>query len=135
MVFVVYSGGKTRNAEKYMGISVEFNPDLALRDISEYQKGHRKIEECIPENLEVGQAYAFLKRGQRNYWMHGEIPLIETRGDGELSRPRASIQILEATHFVENGEMWTKGKYTVIEVFSGDQIQFEGLWRVGHLKY
>ncbi len=48
-----------------------------------------------------------------------------------MSRPRASIQILEATHFLENNEMFTKGRYKVIEVFKDDQIYFEGLDRVG----
>ena len=62
-----------------MGIHIEFNPDLALRNISEFKNGKRKIEECIPENLEVGEAYPFLKSGQRNYWILGEIPLIETK--------------------------------------------------------
>ena len=37
-----------------MGIKVEFNPDLALRDISEFKNGNRKIEEFIPENLFPG---------------------------------------------------------------------------------
>jgi len=30
-----------------MGIKVEFNPDLALRNISEFKNGRRQIEECI----------------------------------------------------------------------------------------
>lgn len=34
-----------------MGIKVEFNPDLALRDISEYKSGRRKKEECVPDPL------------------------------------------------------------------------------------
>jgi hypothetical protein len=118
-----------------MGIKVEFNPDLALRDISEHEKGNRKIEECLPENLEEGKEYNFLKKDQRNYWLHGEIPLIETRGGEKLSRPRASIVILEATHFLEGGEVWTRGKYKVVEVFKDDGIKFEGLWRVGELDF
>lgn len=118
-----------------MGIKVEFNPDLALRDISEHEKGNRKIEECIPEKLEEGKIYDFLKKDQRNYWMHGEIPLIETKGGEKLSRPRASIQVIEATHFLDNKEMWTKGKYKVVEVFKDDKIKFEGLWRVGVLDF
>ena len=48
-----------------------------------------------------------------------------------LSRPKASIIILEATHFVENNEVWTKGKYKVIEVFNDDDIHFEGFDRIG----
>ena len=70
-----------------MGIKVEFNPDLALRNISEYKKGNRKIEECIPEILKVGKVYNFLKNDQRNYWLQGEIPLLETKGNEKLSRP------------------------------------------------
>ena len=50
-----------------MGIKVEFNPDLALRKISEFKNGKRKIEECIPETLEEGEVYDFLKKEQRNY--------------------------------------------------------------------
>jgi len=118
-----------------MGIKVEFNPDLALRDISEHKNGNRKIEECIPEKMEEGKIYDFLKKDQRNYWLHGEIPLIETKGGEKLSRPRASIQILEATHFLKDGEVWTKGKYKVIEVFAGGEIKFEGLWRTGALNF
>jgi hypothetical protein len=118
-----------------MGIKVEFNPDLALRDISEYKKGNRKIEECIPGSLEEEKIYDFLKKDQRNYWMHGEIPLIETRGGEKLSRPRASIQILEATHFLKDKEIWTRGKYKIVEVFKDDNVKFEGLWRVGELDF
>ena len=110
-----------------MGIQVEFNPDLALRDIAEYKAGKRKIEECIPKNLEAGKSYYFLKKDQRNYWFHGEIPLVGTKGNQNLSRPLASVIILEATHFLENKEMYTKGKYRVIEVFGDDKIHFENL--------
>lgn len=117
-----------------MGIKVEFNPDLALRDISEFKKGNRKIEECIPENLEVGKIYNFLKKDQRNYWLMGEIPLIETKGNEILSRPKASIIILEVVHFIENGAIYSKGKYKVMEVFKDNKIYFEGMDRVGARK-
>ncbi len=113
-----------------MGIQVEFNPDLALRNISEFKNGNRKEEECIPENLEVGKIYSFLKRGQRNYWLSGEIPLIETKGNQELSRPKASILILEATHFTENNKVYTKGKYKVTEVFKDDEVHFNGFEKI-----
>ncbi|MBU1118890.1 hypothetical protein KKH43_03345 [Patescibacteria group bacterium] len=114
-----------------MGIVVEFNPDLALRNITECKEGRRRKEECIPENLEKGYTYSFLKKDQRNYWLFGEIPLIETKGNQILSRPKANIQILEATHFVENGEMYTRGTYTVIEVFNDDEIHFECFDKIG----
>lgn len=109
-----------------MGIKVEFNPDLALRNISEFKNGSRKIEECIPENLEAGKTYPFLKRDQRNYWFFGQIPLVETQGNQVLSRPKAGIIILEATHFVENNVIYTKGVYKVVEVFNDEEVHFEG---------
>ncbi len=113
-----------------MGIKVEFNPDLALRDISEFKNGDRKKEECIPEDIEVGKIYPFLKEGQRNYWLEGEVPLVETKGNQNLSRPKASILILEATHFIDNKRLYTKGKYKVVEVFKDDRIHFDGYTKI-----
>lgn len=118
----------------YMGIQVEFNPDLALRNISEFKKGDRKIEECIPEDIKIGKIYPFLKHSQRNYWLYGPIPLIETQGNEVLSRPKASIIILEATHFIENNVIYTKGFYKVIEVFYDEDIHFECFDPVGARK-
>ena len=114
-----------------MGISVEFDPELALRNISQYLAGKRKAEECIPEPLETDVTYSFLKKEQRNFWLLGEIPLIETKGHGNISRPKASVQILEATHFLNDGEIWTKGKYKVIEVFDDGKVHFEGTDQIG----
>lgn len=115
-----------------MGIQVEFNPDLALRNISEFKEGKRGVKECIPENLEAGVVYNFLKRGQRNYYLTGEIPLVETDGNQQLSRPLASIVILEATHLILNKEVYTHGKYKVIEIFDPDDltVHFEGFARI-----
>lgn len=114
-----------------MGIKVEFNPDLALRNISEFNNGNRKKEECIPENIKAGDIYSFLKKEQRNYWLFGEIPLIETKGGEILSRPKASIIILEATHFILDGKIYTKGKYKVVEVFNDKNVHFECFDPVG----
>lgn len=107
-----------------MGIAVEFNPDLALRDIAEFKAGRRKIEECVPEKMEIGKIYEFLKKGQRLYyfsdsefWGNGQIPMMKTKGNEELSRPIANIKIMEATHFMIDGEIWTRGKYKVISIF------------------
>ena len=113
-----------------MGIQIEFNPDLALRDYAEFEAGRRKEAECLPKKIEAGQIYSFLKKDQRNYWFHGEIPLIETKGNQILSRPIAGIRIIEVTHFLEDSEVFTKGKYKVIEVFNGKDIYFEGFCRV-----
>ena len=117
-----------------MGIQVEYNPDLALRNIEEYRKGNRKLEECIPEIIEEGCVYNFLKKGQRNYWFFGEVPLIETKGNEVLSRPKASIIILEVTHFADKGEIWTRGKYKVIESFNDNNVHFECFDKLGTRK-
>jgi len=113
-----------------MGIQVEFNPDLALRNISEFKKGNRKKEECIPENIKKGKIYPFLKKDQRLYWFYGELPLVETVGNQNLSRPKASVIILEATHFMNKNEVYTKGKYKVIEVFRDNKIHFDGFTKI-----
>jgi len=120
-----------------MGIKVEFNPDLALRDISEFKKGNRKIEECVPEKLETDKVYDFLKSGQRLYylsdsefWANGQLPLCKTIGEEKLSRPVAGIKILEITHFLDKGQVCTRGKYKVMEVFNDDKIHFEGYKKI-----
>lgn len=113
-----------------MGIQIEFNPDLALRDISEYKVGNRKIEECIPEVLNEGEIYDFLKEGQRCYWLEGELPLLETKGMGNLSKPKASIIILEATHYKENEKNYTKGKYKLIKIIKEGEIYFNGINKI-----
>lgn len=105
-----------------MGIAVEFNPDLALRDISEHTAGRRKIEECIPETLEVGKVYDFFKKEQRIYYLLGEVSLIETTtAGGSFSKARANVNILEVTHFLQDEIVCTKGKYEVVEVFETDK--------------
>ena len=113
-----------------MGIKVEFNPDLALRNIKLFREGKRLREECIPEKLDVGIVYDFLKEGQRLYWLEGELPLVETEGGGKLSRPLASVTIVEVVHFVKDGKVWTKGTYRVHEVFHTDSKTFEGFARL-----
>jgi hypothetical protein len=114
-----------------MGIKVEFNPDLALRSFDEYEAGRRRREECIARVLEQGKTYAFLKEGQRNYWLEGEIPLLLTTGGGNLSRPVASVTILEAIHFLSEGVVYTKGAYRVESVFdlADPTVHFEAMAR------
>lgn len=113
-----------------MGIIVEFNPDLALRDINFYKRGERKLEECLPEILEENKTFSFLKEGQRNYWLHGELPLLETKGGGDLSAPLASIRILEVTHFKDGGKLYTKGKYEIVKILTKDEIYFNGINKI-----
>jgi hypothetical protein len=55
-----------------MGIKVEFNPDLALRDISEFKNGNREKEECILENIETGRIYQFLKKPKKLLVIRGD---------------------------------------------------------------
>jgi hypothetical protein len=119
-----------------MRIVVEFVPDLALR---EFGSSGRDAEECLPEKMEEGKIYSFLKKGQRNYWLSddpnwgfGQIQLCETTGGESLSRPLASVKILEVVHFLKDGRVWTRGKYKVIEIFDKDDatIHFEGCRRV-----
>jgi len=111
-----------------MGIAVEFNLDLCLR---RYGTEGRRKEECLPEELEVEHSYSFLKRGQRNFWLEGEVPLRVTKGNGVLSRPFASVRITEATQYF-NGKHWTRGFYYVKEVFDPDDgvVHFDGLDRI-----
>jgi len=113
-----------------MSIVVEFNPDLALRNMSEFRAGKRKIEECIPEPLEEGKVYDFLKSGQRFYWLCGEIPLLETKGKGKLSYPKASILITEVSHFKDGNEIYTKGKYKVVKIIPDNEIYFNGINKI-----
>lgn len=110
-----------------MGIQIEFNPDLALRA---FKTSGRLKEECLPKKLETGKTYSFLKKGQRNYWLKGEIPLLETKGNQQLSNPLASILISEATHFIRENEIYTKGKYRIIEVFNDNEVHFNGFKRI-----
>jgi dephospho-CoA kinase len=116
-----------------MGIAVEFNPDLALRNIREYSQENsvdrRELAECIPNPLIIGEMFEFLKKGQRNYWLFGEIPLLETDGK-RLSLPLASIVILEATHILRGEEIYTKGIYTVVEIFPQTEIHFNGFAKI-----
>jgi hypothetical protein len=115
-----------------MGIKTEYNPDLALRPYQHFVDGKRLKEECVPEQLELGKCYAFLKKGQRVYWMEGEFPLVTTDGMENLSRPLASIQMKEVTHFLKENDIWTKGIYEVVEVFDSksSKIHFEGFTRI-----
>jgi 8-oxo-dGTP diphosphatase len=115
-----------------MGIEVEFNQDLALRSFDDYLAGRRRAEECIPQKLEKGKVYRFLKKGQRVYWFAGEIPLRLTTGSQNLSKPIASILIIEASHFIEQTEIWTHGLFQVMDIFdiNDNKVYFDGFDRI-----
>jgi hypothetical protein len=113
-----------------MGIVVEFNPDLTLRNKPAIKKYCRKLEECIPSPLIAGKIYEFLKKEQRFYWLHNELPFLETQGKGELSSSMASITHLELIHFKISGDVMTKGKNKVIKVLSEGEIYFNGINKI-----
>jgi len=110
-----------------MSIKMQFAPDLVLRSFSEYEKNKKKQDECFPQELEEGLVYKFLKNGQRAYWLEGEQPLLEKSEDGVVSAPKASVIILEVTHFFSEGKVFSRGLYKVVkclkegEVYSHDQ--------------
>lgn len=62
-----------------MGIKVEFNPDLALRDFSEFENGRRKEEECIPKDLKKEQTYKFLKRRSKELLAFWRNPFTQNK--------------------------------------------------------
>ena len=109
-----------------MGIRLEFNPDLALR---KFNSQNRLKEGCLPKIIEKGKVYSFLKEGQRNYWLEGEVPLLKTEGGEKLSAPLASIKILSATHSQIGGKICTMGAYKVVEVFGDDKVHFNSYAR------
>jgi hypothetical protein len=84
-------------------------------------------EECLPERLGEGKQYPFLKKGQRNYYLEGEVALLITNGK-ELSDPIASIKILEATHFNRGYEIWTRGLYEIVKVFDNEDSEINFNW-------
>jgi len=83
----------------------------------------------------LGEIYSFLKKDQRLYWLHGELPLLETSGNQALSAPIASVIILEATHYLDNGIVWTKGKYKIIKIFKDQKVHFNGFTRIYEKEY
>lgn len=106
-----------------MGIQIEFNPDLALR---KFGTPNREKDECIPEQIKEGEIYNFLKKGQRLYWQCGEVPLRITEGNQKLSKPLASVIIIEEVHFTRNNEIWTRGKYKIIKKLNENDNYFDG---------
>ncbi|MFA4999473.1 MAG: hypothetical protein WC519_01970 [Parcubacteria group bacterium] len=113
-----------------MSIIAEYCPDLCLRNITVFKEGKREENECLPESLEEGKEYFFLKKGQKHYWLMGEIPLRETKGSGILSKPKASVIILNATHFVHEGEIWTRGCYKAIKIIPEGKVYFDGYEKI-----
>ena len=104
-----------------MEIKADFESALVLHNVREFVLDKRKFDECIPENLKEDREYGFLVPGQRNYWLLGKFPLHEKQdppvgGVSVSEDPRAIINIYEVTHFIDNGQIFTKGKYKILQV-------------------
>ena len=84
-----------------MGIQVEFNPDLALRDISHHREGKRSLEECLPKLLREGATHHFKKKGQRNYYFLEPVPLLKQRKSTTIP-PLAPLLFWKQLTFKEN---------------------------------
>lgn len=110
-----------------MGILTEYNPDLALRA---FGTAGRLESECFPRDLVPGEVHTFWKNGRRNYYLEGEIPLVETKGNQELSDPVASIIILEEIHFIQEKQHYTQGRYKIVEVFNDGRVHFNGFKKI-----
>ncbi|MBI4433511.1 hypothetical protein HY632_01955 [Candidatus Uhrbacteria bacterium] len=114
-----------------MGASIEFNASLALRVMAEYHAGRRRKEECVPEVLAVGEVHTFWKSGHRIYRLDLETPLRQTTGNCNVTRPLASVLLLEVTHVLVEGEPVTRGSYRIVERFDPNDptVHFEGILR------
>jgi hypothetical protein len=108
-----------------MGLEIEFNTLLVLRNMSEFHEGTRKKEECIPSDLEKEVSYSFLKSGQRIYPLMKEMALLETR-NGNLSDPVAKIILTEINHMVYEEKLYTRGTYQVVNII--DDLSRRSWW-------
>ena len=95
---------------------MEKNNDLALFASSVCKKGHHKSGECIPEHIELGATYDFLKKGHRTYEVPGEVTLLEMQPDEVLFDIRARVEITDVSYEIEEGQSYTKGQYKVLEI-------------------
>lgn len=91
-----------------------YNTDLALIDRND-SSGHRP-EERMPEELEVGRIYPFIKKGHRTYEPFSEVTLLEMKRSEVLFSLVARVTILSVEYVVEEGQSYTKGEYRVEEL-------------------
>jgi hypothetical protein len=98
---------------------IEYNLDLALYSMEERKKGSHKKEECVPEQIEIGQTHPFEKIGHRNYELGSTVTLLEIKQDEVLFIMRAQVEIIECFFLVEENQSYTRGSYTVRELITG----------------
>lgn len=101
-----------------MTTSITYNTDLALYSFSQFQFGERREEECLPADLQVGEAYPFLKMGHRNYEIGGLVTLLEMEPDEVLFRMRAEVEIVESFYVIEDDQSLTRGTYRVTQLIT-----------------
>jgi hypothetical protein len=102
-----------------MELTPTFESELALWNIREFVTDKKKFDECIPENFKEGREYNFLLEGQKFFGLFAKFPLVEIGGNSNgMNNTRALINIIEVTHFLDNGKLFTKGKYRILRVVS-----------------
>lgn len=73
-----------------MGISVEYNDVLALRESGDTERTER---ETIPVNIQEGVVYTYQKDGYRIFPIGKVIPLVVTQGRQQFTRVAALVVI------------------------------------------
>lgn len=99
--------------------AIAYNSDLALYDPKDAKAGHLDEQECLPESLEVGQEYSFLKKGHRNYQPMSELTLLEMRHGDVLFTFKARVVLLSSQFIQKAGVSYTQGRYQVLEILAG----------------
>jgi hypothetical protein len=70
----------------------------------------------------LGQEYAFLKKGHRNYQLGSTVTLLEMKPDDILFNFRAVVEITGTEYFIEGNQSYTKGTYMVRELLEPSSI-------------
>ena len=102
--------------------AIAYNSDLALHNIATYKSGKSKAEECVPEDLTVGEEYSFLKKGHRNYQIDSIVTLLEMKPDDILFNFRALVEIKATEYLIEDKQSYTSGRYKVQELLESSSI-------------
>jgi hypothetical protein len=112
-----------------MSLAISYCKLLALRA---HNTPGRRPEECLPQSMSPEKVYPFDKSEQRVFDIQRTIPLHETKGGEQLSRPIALIEIIEPVHYKKDGDIWTRGKYRVKRLISPSErlIWGEGDWEI-----
>ncbi len=101
-----------------MSSHIVYNTDLALYSHEECLNEMHVPDECLPEKLELGKTYPFLKVGHRNYEINGRVTLLMIKPNEVLFTMRAEVEIVESFFVIENSCSYTRGHYTVLQFLS-----------------